>query len=142
MEDLDPPVFRATKRRRLAKPSKTSTEDASPNSQSQAFNETDQLHESQGDDGQHSTVIRASRKPRATTGVNFSTGSRRLEADEGEGAPLVLRAEPKEDHNAMSSRFVGAGGQIVQIDKNMYVCSLTDARSKELQFLTSQGLII
>ena len=118
----DAPVFRATKRRRLAKASKTSTEDASPSSLTQALTETGQHDGSQSDDGEYSTVIRASRTSRPIrTGLNFSIASRRSEAETDEAALLVPKGEARENINAMSGRFVGAGGQIIEVDRNMYV---------------------
>ena len=116
------PVFRAAKRRRLAKPFKTSTADASSNSQSQALEQLDQHHGGQSGDGEYSTVIRASRNSRYTrTGLRFSVASRRTETESDEAAPLVPRGEAKDSPNAMSGRFVGAGGQIIEVDRNMYV---------------------
>lgn len=118
----DAPIFRATKRRRLAKPFKTSTEDASPSTQTQALEEIEQRHGGQSDDGEYSTVIKASRNSRSTrTGLNFSIASRRTEAERDEAALLVPRGEAKESINAMSGRFVVAGGQIIEVDRNMYV---------------------
>lgn len=117
MDEL--PIFRAPKRRKFAKP--THAETLSDTTAPVRIDDDGLSSEGSSDDEASATVSR-SKKPIKTSrlGVTFTSNGRNHaeDGDEVALAPVVPADDRLKD---MTNRFVGTTGQVVDVDKHMYV---------------------
>lgn len=125
------PVFRATKRRRFARPREETLSDSAHQA---ALTKAGEYAERQddGDENVHdeaeagvSNLIRAKKHiRRAATGVQFSTTKVTREANHDTSKALVKSDVSVEKRIDITNRFVGGTGQVVNDDKHMFVVPL------------------
>ena len=116
MEEI--PLFRAPKRRKVYRLAAESEEDSAiKDATGQPSNTHDAAEEP-------STIVRAQRHPLRRTGVNFTTSSHRLLEENKDDLAQESSATSTANLQKIPERFIGSGGQVVNVDKHMYVLSL------------------
>ena len=114
----EPPLFRVPKRRKIARLHPDNDEaEPSQETESNAFDQT--INES--DDENTFSIVRA-RKParKARGGINFTTTSQ-IDPGQTDSMALVPADGSSDRPQDMSNRFTSSTGQVVDVDRHMYV---------------------
>jgi hypothetical protein len=124
------PIFRAPKRRKLARPQRDSPpaepSQIAPESAEIIAKHAEQQNQqgAQMDETDISNVIRARKHARRPiTGVQFSTTTAARQSADDAVAPSMDPESNAEKQIDISNRFVGSTGQVVNVDRHMFVGS-------------------
>lgn len=116
-------MFRAPKRRKVVKGAKGDAENLAKAAASPQEPASDQGH---SDDGIETTAPRARRPNKhPKTGVTFTSTFRSRLANADDELALIPASEPPSKLRDMSERFTGTTGQVVNVDKHMYVAIIS-----------------
>ncbi len=126
MEEI--PVFRAAKRRKFTRPREEIPLDSVQQPAPLDASGNLEHHDDDNEDEQRETeagvsnLIRARKHVRrGVTGVQFSTAKAARETDPDSSRALVPLDDSLEKAIDITSRFVGGTGQVVNVDKHMFV---------------------
>jgi hypothetical protein len=111
----DAPVFRVPKKRKVIQPRHDIENKDRP---------LEETETTDGDGHEEPTHVARARKQfrNARGGITFSTASRPTDASD-ESWALIQQETSSDKLRDLSNRFVGSTGQVVDVDKHMYVDS-------------------